>query len=479
MGRLALVYVRQSDPRPGERSVSMDVQEEACCELPAVKACDEISKLRDAGISGGSTTRRTAFLKLLETIRNQKVDVVAFYDQSRAFRNTKDALEFRSLVEALPIEIVLVHGQFDRTPVGGFSFTLIAAAHEFERKTVSQKTSDALRYKVSKGLMVGPVPVGYIRVGGEVLVDPVWSETVARIFKLYATGSYSTRELARKLNAEGGLPPTWKGGAKQDSLAQLLRHPAYIGRAIQDQSIVGKWQPIIEPELWHHVQSVLSRNKAGGRGASTVARSYAFRGLLVCADCGQKLHAHTSNPGKYNSHAYYLCRPTGAEHDCGQSIREDRLLPFGRAVLEWLEQSPRNSSVAPAVKEGLTTHRNSPNVTAASIAGQIDRLNWRFDNGYAGEDEYKEKMVFLKAQLDEASKPQPVKMVLTGLVQAWDSGNNNTRRALLLNMFDELVVSHGKLVDWRPRAEVAEELAELLQGFPFKAYRKLVSAAVG
>src|SRR5439155_25037626 len=57
VSRLALVYVRQSDPRPGERSVSLEVQEQACCELPGVKACVEDRSFRDAGISRGSTTR--------------------------------------------------------------------------------------------------------------------------------------------------------------------------------------------------------------------------------------------------------------------------------------------------------------------------------------------------------------------------------------------------------------------------------------
>ncbi len=50
--------------------------------------------LQDLDVSGGKLKGRKGFLALIEHIKAGGVDVVAAYDQSRAFRNTPDALDF-------------------------------------------------------------------------------------------------------------------------------------------------------------------------------------------------------------------------------------------------------------------------------------------------------------------------------------------------------------------------------------------------
>lgn len=88
-------------------------------------------------------------------------------------------------------------------------------------------------------------------------------------------------------------------------------------------------------------------------------------------------------------------------------------------------------------------------------------------------------MAFLRSQRQQAAKPAPVKMVVTGLVQAWDSGDNATRLALLQNMFAELPIRQGCIIDYKPRAEVADELDELLFGFPGLPSNELLAWPVG
>ena len=56
-------------------------------------------------------------------------------------------------------------------------------------------------------------------------------------------------------------------------------------------------------------------------------------------------------------------------------------------------------------------------------------------------------------------------MVMTGLGQAWDSGDNIVRLALLQDMFNGLIIRDGRIMDYEPRPEVAEELDALLVGF--------------
>src|SRR6266851_5252264 len=95
----ALIYVRQSRHKEGERTVSPEVQEQQCRALPSVAACDEIEIFKDLDLSGGKLKGRKGFLALVGRVKAGPVTVVAAYDQSRAFRNTSDALDFYSLME--------------------------------------------------------------------------------------------------------------------------------------------------------------------------------------------------------------------------------------------------------------------------------------------------------------------------------------------------------------------------------------------
>ncbi len=290
--------------------------------------------------------------------------------------------------------------------------------------------------------------------------DDQGSPVVMRIFEEYATGTHSTLSLARKLNAEGLNPPGWKSGFRSDSLAQLLRHPAYVGRAKSDQTIRGSWEPIITEEVWHRVQTILNNSK-GGSGHGPKYRTSAFRQLLVCADCGQHLYAATMESG-----VYYRCRQLGTLGGCGTSVKEDHLLPFGRSLMVWLEKaSSKARAVAEAVKDGLRDQPHRSVDAVATVERQIERLKWRFDNGYATEEEFAEKMAFLRSQREEIGQPVPVKMPITGLVQAWDTGDNVTRLALLQNMFTGLIIREGEIMDYEPRPEVAEELGRLFEGY--------------
>src|SRR5471032_1233286 len=107
----ALIYVRQSRHKEGERTVSPEVQEQHCRALPAVAACDQIEVFSDLDVSGGKLKGRKAFLALIDRVKGG-VSVVAAYDQSRGFRNTSDALDFYALMEKRPeTEVVFVHGR--------------------------------------------------------------------------------------------------------------------------------------------------------------------------------------------------------------------------------------------------------------------------------------------------------------------------------------------------------------------------------
>jgi DNA invertase Pin-like site-specific DNA recombinase len=75
--RNAVIYVRQSRHKPTERTVSPEVQRQACFELAAVAACDTVEAVKDLDISGGKTKERRGYQDLLERVCAGTIDVVA------------------------------------------------------------------------------------------------------------------------------------------------------------------------------------------------------------------------------------------------------------------------------------------------------------------------------------------------------------------------------------------------------------------
>jgi DNA invertase Pin-like site-specific DNA recombinase len=484
----ALIYVRQSRHKEGERTVSPEVQEQQCRSLPAVVNCDEIQVFQDLDISGGKLRGRKGFLALIETIRAGQVDVIAAYDQSRAFRNTSDALDFYALMEKRPeIEVVFFHGRFDRSPAGEFTYTTLAAAHAMKRRMTGEKIRDAYRYATQRGQMVGQVPGGYVRsVDGSISIDEEVAPTIRRIFDMYATSRFTARDIARRLNAEGvaKLPRSRGAAWHWHSIAEILRNVAYAGMAFSESRrrggrghlIPAAWPALVTASLWATARSVSNRRygHGGHRARSAAEFPYAFKGLLRCS-CGARLHGAGKTRRK---RAYYACRH-GKETlvECKEPwVSEDNLAPWGRALFVELE------ALKPAdFARRIDLMASNPAADSAgaieSIDRSLERLNQLFLWGRWDESKYRaerERLEGMRKELQDSAGPERMDPQLSGLVEAWDAGDGVVRRELLATLFSDIHISDGRVVGYTPRPERQAQITRLIDTVAWK-----LSAVVG
>ncbi len=474
--KIALIYIRQSRHKDGERTVSPEVQESACRALPDVQGCDRVEVYVDLDKSGKSIAKRPDFQRFLERIVADTPAVIAVYDQSRSFRNTTEALDFYALMERMAqVKVVFHLGHFERSPVGEFSYTALAAAHTMERKMTGAKISEAKRYAAARGEMVGAVPAGYRWQGEgrdrELIIDEELAPIVRRVFSEYATGTYSTRDIARRLNAEGIKLPTFKGGWRADTVAQMLGNQAYAGftyvsrKSREGELIRGRWKAIIELDTFQAVQLLIQcrRLHNGGRRTEAETRAYAFRGLLRCARCGRRMHAQ-----HMSGHNYFDCRNSDAVPPCPGKLREDRLFPWVERLFEALD-AYRPAELADAVVErGRQPDPHQSPDALAQIDATLARLGKRFEWGHLDESAYLAEHARLTQQREELQRalehPTPTtSLPLGSLMDGWRTGDPRTRRGLLAAFFDELDVLDGHVVSAVPRSAYAAEVATLLE----------------
>jgi DNA invertase Pin-like site-specific DNA recombinase len=471
--KIGLIYIRQSRTEVG--TTSPEVQEDLIRTLPDVRSCEQIDVYRDLDSSGGKLAGRKAFVQFIERIEKSRRGeqlTVAAYDQSRCFRNTQDALNFYAVVESHPwVDVQFVHGRFDRTATGEFSYSVIAAAHSMERRMVGERIKDTYLRKNKLGLPTGMPPYGYRRgEKGEFSICDEEAGTVLRIFNLYASGK-SAREIAATLNAAGPVNPRSRSkglGWVPDTIVDIVQNVAYVGltysisRGRREGALLeAAWPSIVDRDQFEAVRRQLGRNRRGGGWTLNRARDYVFQGILRCAVCGRRMRAKTN----YSSF-YYACRNDVAlTEQCPgarASVREKRLLPWAERLFERLDALTPDG-FREAVK-GSGRIPQSPEAVP-QIDGTLDRQRKLYLWGHITEAEYQreyERLTSLKADLQADTNQLQPPIAIDGVLDAWRTGDVITRRSLLIALFDSLYVQDGQIRDYVPRSDRAIEVHGLI-----------------
>src|SRR5205807_1388934 len=106
---------------------------------------------------------------------------------------------------------------------------------------------------------------------------------VRRIFEEFAAG-WSLRAIARDLSDRGVVGQRGRRQWSNGGVAKILDHAAYAGyRHYNGEVAEGKWEPIVDRQLFERVHRVRTATKteprynARGKGRSVLS------GLLVCS----------------------------------------------------------------------------------------------------------------------------------------------------------------------------------------------------
>jgi DNA invertase Pin-like site-specific DNA recombinase len=270
----------------------------------------------DAGKSGGTIKKRAKLKELMADIEAGDINIFICNDISRAFRSVRDALNFVDLINNNNVKFISVRENLDtRTPQGQFTFTILTAFGELERRMDSVKQLEAYNERSQRGVKAhGKRPYGYTRKDGNLVPDPKQAPVVNEIFQEYLrTGSYTTT--ARKIEALTNRK--WN----RCTIATLLKNETYIGQlkmfrqvrkqGQQQKIIKGTWQPIIEEKLFYQVQDTIKKNHDSRHNTVKPehTESYILSGIAYCG-CGKKL-VGVSFAKKGIRYAYYYCTEHG------------------------------------------------------------------------------------------------------------------------------------------------------------------------
>ena len=306
------IYVRVSTEDQVEEGFSIRAQSEKLKSYALLKDWEIYNIYSDEGISGKNIVDRPAINRLIDDIKNGKVNNVLVFKVDRLTRNTKNLIELVELFEEYGCTFNSLTESIDTdTPSGRMFLKIIGIFAEFERENLVTRLKLGLERKVKEGFTLASrsLSYGYIRKKGNRIqeIQPEEAKIVSEIFSLYINENSTMNGIATLLNKrkiKSKMGSAWTATV----IKGILTNPTYIGKVRYSTSNENKYfeaeghhKRILTDEIFLLAQEKIKRTSYISRTKQPKEEHY-FCGILVCSLCGSKFSTH---------HQLHIMKETG------------------------------------------------------------------------------------------------------------------------------------------------------------------------
>ena len=361
------IYTRVSSDAGLEQDFnSLDAQRESAEAYVKSQAHEGWRLLRerfdDGGLSGGSM-ERPALQRLLERIRERRVDIVVVYKVDRLTRSLADFAKLVELFDAYTVSFVSVTQAFNTTSsMGRLTLNVLLSFAQFEREVTGERIRDKIAASKQKGLwMGGVVPQGYRVESRKLLVVEEEAEIVRLIFDLYlAHGSVrclQTKLKERNIRTRERVLTTGRkiGGIyfTNGPISHILRNRQYIGEIChKGKSWPGEHAPIVDPEIFNRVQERLASQRRFR--LADRAKSWALLLGKIFNDAGERMTPSYAMKQGVRYRYYISVSAMQSRERPSQSVHRIPAAPVEAIVIKALATA--EGIGAPPMDEGAATH---------------------------------------------------------------------------------------------------------------------------
>ena len=290
----AIIYAR----------VSTEMQEEGRSLEFQIRKCEDFCKYNNytvkeviQDVESGGNDNREGFLRLQKEIKKKSFDVLVVYESSRISRITLTMLNFVLELQKSDIKFISISQSEinTTTSTGMLFFQIFAVLADYERKQISMRVKSNKWARAKAGIWQGGnVPIGYKKIGKEIVIDEETKEDVIGIFNTYLA-TKSLKETAKIL------------GRNISSIKWILQNEFYIGNLMYGRKqndintgivkvnkeikiFKGNHPALIDEDIFREVQQQMLFKQRYTR----IKDKYLFTGLIECT-CGGKLYTNAPN----------------------------------------------------------------------------------------------------------------------------------------------------------------------------------------
>lgn len=264
---------------------------------------------------------RPALQRLLNDLRENRVDVVVVYKIDRLTRSLSDFARIVEIFDEAEASFVSVTQQFNTTTsMGRLTLNVLLSFAQFEREVTAERIRDKIAASKKKGMwMGGTVPFGYRVENRKLVIEDAEADEVRKVFRRYLElGSVPAlvRELNHQRGASGGIPSPLHADTGQGrrqpgktigkgKIYYMLANAIYVGRIRHGGNVYpGEHEPIIASDIFEAVQGRLAEQAPRERGIPVQRDIHLLNGLLFDETSDRLSPIHATKSGK--RYRYYI-----------------------------------------------------------------------------------------------------------------------------------------------------------------------------
>ena len=391
----AAIYIRVSTDEQAKHGLSLDAQKKTLEDYCIAHGHRIVGFYVDEGLTARKTIKkRIQFNRMIEDVKQDKIDLVVFIKLDRWFRNVRDYYNTMDILDQHNCTWVATEEDYDLTTSSGIlNLNLRLSISQNESDVTSDRINFVFANRRADGYVTsGSCPFGYKIENKRYVINEEKAERVRDIFNHFiATGSVD-KTLMHYRNTYGYI--------SINSIRKYLTNTAYIGQyKTKHGELLEDYTPaIVDEDIFNKAQSLIRKNVRRSRNDDD-PNDFIFGGLLYCDSCGAKLSRNGKQKASKSKgikfYHYYRCYNSTARN-C-ENKKCVNQVTLEKEMLMMLK-TEANKYIAENKIKG-TKQAKKPKDNTGKIKTKLKNIRELFIDGDIDKTEYVERKMELEKEL--------------------------------------------------------------------------------
>ena len=311
----------------------------------------------DEGLSGISTTKRKHFNEMIADAKEGMFDLIITKEISRFARNTLDSLQYTRELLSFGVGVFFQNDNINTLDEDAeLRLTIMSSIAQDELRKLSSRVKFGHQQAIKSNVVLGNSRIfGYLKDAKRLIIDETQAPMVRELFRLYATGEYSMKQL-EKIFYDQGYRNYNGNKIAHTTMSGIISNPKYkgyyVGNKVRVVDMFTKKQKFLPPEewvmfkdetgeivpaivseeLWDKANEVLTRRSEDVKSRQGICNhANLLTGKLYCTHCGAAYYRRESKgkDGKVNSKWVCSNKINSGKDACPSfPIYEDEIKPI-------------------------------------------------------------------------------------------------------------------------------------------------------
>ena len=311
----------------------------------------------DEGLSGISTKKRKRFNDMIVDAKEGLFDLVITKEISRFARNTLDSLQYTRELLNCGVGVFFQNDNINTLDEDAeLRLTIMSSIAQDELRKLSSRVKFGHQQAIKSNVVLGNSRIfGYRKQDKRLVIDESQAPMVRDLFRLYATGEYSMKQL-ETLFYEKGYRNYNGNKIAHTTISGIISNPKYkgyyVGNRVRIVDMFTKKQKFLPPdewvmfkdktgaivpaivseEIWDKANEVLSRRSEDVKNRKGVCNhANLLTGKLYCSHCGVPFYRRESKDKFGNANSKWVCshKINNGKDSCPSfAIYEDEIKPI-------------------------------------------------------------------------------------------------------------------------------------------------------